>query len=88
MAPTALLWLYHNRSVDRKQAGNGLLQLSAPAAADQENSSGGLKDRWIAMGPVRTLVHLVVLIMTDNPVSRATIRSTRHRNIVLALAES
>jgi hypothetical protein len=51
-----------------------------------ENSSGGLKDRCIAMWPVRTLVRLVVMVIAYSRVSRATIRSIRHRNIPYSFA--
>jgi hypothetical protein len=82
MAPAALTWLYHNLAAEARldwlAAG-----VRAAAAADQENSSGGPNARWIAMWPVRSLVHLVVLVTPDNWLIGAD-SSIRHRNIVLA----
>jgi hypothetical protein len=94
MAPAALIWLYHNRDIDRKQAlyeafegKHYLMEWLARVCAARwgrsgENSSGGLNARWIAMWPVRSLLHLVVMVgnLTGDE------SSIHHRNIALAPA--
>jgi hypothetical protein len=80
MAPAALIWLYHNHDLDRKQAfWNGLLQVRAPPRGRSgENSSGGLDARWIGTWPAyRFWLRLITALIGDDS-------SIRHRNIALA----
>jgi hypothetical protein len=66
-APRTPQGLHNNRAADLKHAWNGLRQVCAPPRGRSgENSSDGLNARWIAMWPVRSLVHLVVPVIPDN----------------------
>jgi hypothetical protein len=81
MAPAALIWLYHNRAIDRKHAWNGLRQVCARSAADQGKILPvALNARWIAMGPFSHWcawlfwLYLITTLIGDDS-------SVRHRNI-------
>jgi hypothetical protein len=84
IAPAALIGLCHNLAADRKHAWNGLRQVCAPPRGRSgRNSSGGRNARWIALWPVHSLVHLIVLVYLITALIGDD-SSIRHRNIALA----